>query len=204
MDLLIGSWKQFLAARSAYTRLRGLLQSIPKRIQRMRLPAPKGRLHAEQLVVVPPGGTVPVLRGVSFDIPAGETVGIIGPSAAGKSTLARAVLGVWPAASGAMRLDGAAIADWNRNELGPNIGYLPQDVELMEGSVSENIARFGEIDPSSVVTAAQKAGVHEMILRLPKGYDTPIGQGGAVLSGGQRQRVGLARALYGGPLSGGA
>lgn len=199
VDLLIGSWKQFLAARSSYTRLRGLLQAIPARMRRMRLPAPKGHLQAEQLAVVPPGGTVPVLRGVGFDIPAGETVGIIGPSAAGKSTLARAVLGVWPAASGAVRLDGAAITDWNRDELGPNIGYLPQDVELMEGSVSENIARFGEIDPSSVVTAAQKAGVHEMILRLPKGYDTPIGQGGAVLSGGQRQRVGLARALYGSP-----
>ncbi|MEA1050405.1 type I secretion system permease/ATPase [Lamprobacter modestohalophilus] len=199
VDLLIGSWKQFLAARSSYARLRALLQAIPKRMRRMRLPAPKGRLVGEQLVVVPPGGTVPVLRGVSFDIPAGETVGIIGPSAAGKSTLARAALGVWPAASGAVRLDGAAIADWNRDELGPNIGYLPQDVELMEGSVSENISRFGEIDPGSVVTAAQKAGVHEMILRLPKGYDTPIGQGGAVLSGGQRQRVGLARALYGSP-----
>ncbi|MBK1618575.1 type I secretion system permease/ATPase [Lamprobacter modestohalophilus] len=199
VDLLIGSWKQFLAARSSYTRLRGLLQAIPARMRRMRLPAPKGHLKAEQLVVVPPGGTVPVLRGVSFDVAAGETVGIIGPSAAGKSTLARAVLGVWPAASGAMRLDGAAITDWNRDELGPNIGYLPQDVELMEGTVSENIARFGEVDPRSVVTAAQKAGVHEMILRLPKGYDTPIGQGGAVLSGGQRQRVGLARALYGSP-----
>lgn len=199
VDLLIGSWKQFLAARSAFTRLRGLLQAIPARMRRMRLPAPKGRLRAEQLVVVPPGGTVPVLRGLNFDIAAGETVGIIGPSAAGKSTLARAALGVWPAASGAVRLDGAAIADWNRDDLGPNIGYLPQDVELMEGTISENIARFGEIDPSTVVTAAQKAGVHEMILRLPQGYDTPIGQGGAVLSGGQRQRIGLARALYGSP-----
>lgn len=199
VDLLIGSWKQFLSARSSYARLRSLLQAIPQRMRRMRLPAPKGRLLAEQLVVVPPGGTVPVLRGVSFDIPVGETVGIIGPSAAGKSTLARAVLGVWPAASGAVRLDGAAITDWNRDELGPNIGYLPQDVELMEGTVSENIARFGEIDPGAVVIAAHKAGVHEMILRLPKGYDTPIGQGGAVLSGGQRQRVGLARALYGSP-----
>jgi ATP-binding cassette subfamily C protein EexD len=199
VDMLIGSWKQFLSARSAYGRLRALLQSIPKRERRMRLPAPVGHLRAEQLVVVPPGGSVPVLRGVSFDIPAGETIGIIGPSAAGKSTLARAMLGVWPPASGKVRLDGAAIDDWNRDELGPSIGYLPQDVELMEGTVSENIARFGEIEPDAVVTAAQKAGVHEMILRLPDGYDTPIGQGGAVLSGGQRQRVGLARALYGSP-----
>ncbi|NEX17189.1 MAG: type I secretion system permease/ATPase [Halochromatium sp.] len=199
VDLLIGSWKQFLAARSAYDRLRHLLQSIPQRLERMRLPPPKGQLSLEQLAVVPPGGTVAVLRGVTVEIAAGETVGIIGPSAAGKSTLARAVLGVWPAAAGQVRLDGAAIKDWNRRELGPNIGYLPQDVELMDGSVSENIARFGEIDPEAVVSAAQKAGVHEMILRLPQGYDTPLGPAGAVLSGGQRQRLGLARALYGSP-----
>jgi ATP-binding cassette subfamily C protein EexD len=199
VDLLIGSWKQFQVARVAYSRLRQLLLSIPKRARFMSLPAPTGHLTAEQLVVVPPGGRVPVLRGINFDIPAGETVGIIGPSAAGKTSLARAVLGVWPPASGKVLLDGAAIGNWNRDELGPYIGYLPQDIELMEGTVSENIARFGEIDADAVVVAAQKAGVHEMILQLSHGYDTPIGQGGAILSGGQRQRLGLARALYGGP-----
>ncbi len=199
VDMLIGSWKQFLAARSAYDRLRDLLLSIPARKRAMRLPAPRGHVVAEQLTVVPPGARTPVLQNVSFDIPAGNIVGIIGPSAAGKSTLARAVLGVWPPAAGSVRLDGAAINDWNRDELGPHVGYLPQDVELLEGTVSENIARFGDMDPDGVVTAAQKAGVHEMVLRLPKGYDTPIGQGGTVLSGGQRQRIGLARALYGSP-----
>lgn len=199
VDMLIGSWKHFLAARSAYGRLRSLLQSIPSRPRFMRLPAPSGHLSAEQLVVAPPGASAPVIRGISFEINVGETVGIIGPSAAGKSTLARAVLGVWHPVSGKMRLDGAAVTNWNRDELGPHVGYLPQDIELLEGTVSENIARFGEIDADAVVTAAQKAGVHEMILRLPQGYDTPIGEGGAVLSAGQRQRVGLARALYGSP-----
>jgi ATP-binding cassette subfamily C protein EexD len=199
VDLLIGSWKHFLAARSAYSRLKSLLLTIPPREASMRLPTPKGELSAEQLTVVPPGATKAVLQGISFHVPVGEAVGIIGPSAAGKSTLARAILGVWPATAGGVRLDGASISDWNRDELGPQVGYLPQDVELMDGSVSENIARFAEVDPDAVVAAAEKAGVHEMILRLPEGYDTAIGEGGVVLSGGQRQRIGLARALYGSP-----
>lgn len=200
VDQLIGSWKQFLSARGAYDRLRELLMSTPPRLRCMPLPAPTGHLTVEQLVVLAPGGKVPVLRGISFDIAPGEIIGIIGPSAAGKTTLARSVLGVWPAASGKVRIDGAAIGNWNRDELGPYVGYLPQDIELMEGTVGENIARFGEVDADAVVAAAQKAGVHDMILHLPQGYDTPIGQGGAALSGGQRQRLGLARALYGGPV----
>jgi ATP-binding cassette, subfamily C, bacterial EexD len=200
VDQLIGSWKQFLSARGAYDRLRDLLMNTPPRLRCMPLPAPTGHLTVEQLVVLAPGGKVPVLRGISFDIAPGETIAIIGPSAAGKTTLARSILGVWPAASGKVRIDGAAIGNWNRDELGPYIGYLPQDIELMEGTVSENIARFGEVDADAVVAAAQKAGVHDMILHLPQGYDTPIGQGGAALSGGQRQRLGLARALYGGPM----
>jgi len=140
------------------------------------------------------------IRGINFELPKGEHVGIIGPSAAGKSTLARVLLGIWPAQVGSVRLDGAEITQFNRDELGPHIGYLPQDIELFDGSISENIARFGEVDSQQVVKAAQKAGVHEMILELPNGYDTHISSTSGALSGGQRQRIGLARALYGQPV----
>ena len=129
----------------------------------------------------------------------GELVGVIGPSAAGKSTLARAILGVWPSTNGTLRIDGAEVQHYNRDEIGPHIGYLPQDIELFDGTVSENIARFGEVDPGKVVSAAQKAGVHELILQLPEAYDTRIGVDSGALSGGQRQRIGLARALYDSP-----
>ncbi|MFP4063508.1 MAG: type I secretion system permease/ATPase [Halochromatium sp.] len=200
LDMLIGSWRGFLSARSAYERLRGLLTEVPERSFGMSLPAPRGRLTLEEVIAAPPQVRVPVLRRISLEIAPGESVGIIGPSAAGKSTLARVVLGVWPTMSGYVRLDGADISTWNREALGPYIGYLPQDVELVEGSVNENIARFGQVDPSAVVNAAQRAGVHEMILQLPEGYDTQIGAGGMVLSAGQRQRIGLARALYGQPV----
>lgn len=200
IDLLIGTWKGFVSARSAYQRLHGLLSEIPKRSRFMSLPAPDGAVLLDGVVAAPPGGQVPVLRGIRFEVAAGEIVGLIGPSAAGKSSLARVVLGVWPVLAGKVRLSGADISHWNRDELGPYLGYLPQDIELFDGTVSENIARFGEIDPEQVVEAAKRAQVHEMILRLPKGYDTPIGEGGAVLSGGQRQRIGLARAMYGRPV----
>ncbi|WP_295406215.1 type I secretion system permease/ATPase [uncultured Thiocystis sp.] len=200
VDLLIGSWKGFLSARSAYQRLHDLLRLIPERPRFMSLPAPDGTLSLDGVLAAPPGSNVPVLRGIRFDIPAGEIVGVIGPSAAGKSTLARVILGVWPVAAGKVRLNGADISHWNREELGPYVGYLPQDIELFDGTVSENIARFGEVDSEKVVAAAQRAQVHEMILHLPKGYDTSIGEGGAVLSGGQRQRIGLARAMYGNPV----
>lgn len=199
IDLMIGSWKGFSAARGQYERLNELLAKIAAEPDRMSLPAPQGELSAESLMVTPPGSQQPVIRNVSFRVAAGESVGIIGPSGAGKSTLARALLGIWPASHGKVRLDGADVFTWKRDELGPYIGYLPQDIELFEGSISENIARFGEVDPVAVVEAAKLAGVHELILRLPQGYDTVIGASGGGLSGGQRQRIGLARAVYGQP-----
>lgn len=199
VEMAVGQWRSFVSARSSYTRLRDMLRETPAEAVPMSLPAPKGNLSVEQVVAAPPGVKTAVLRGVSFQLRAGEVLGVVGPSAAGKSTLARTLVGVWPIGSGAVRLDGADIFSWNREELGPHIGYLPQDVELFEGSVAENIARFGDLIPEAIVEAAQKAGVHDMILRLPDGYDTQIGVGGAALSGGQRQRVALARALYGNP-----
>lgn len=200
IDQMTSLWKGFVAAREAYDRLNQLLLQIPARPDTMSLPAPKGNLRAEATVVVPPGTTVPVIKGISFELQAGALLAVVGPSAAGKSTLARALLGIWAPRSGAIRLDGADISTWDREELGPYIGYLPQDIELFDGTVSENIARFGEVDPVKVVKAAQEAGVHDMILRLPNGYDTVIGGLGGVLSGGQMQRIGLARALYGDPV----
>ena len=200
LDLMIGSWKGFSNARSAYERLNGLLVEFPREDKPMELPAPKGELLLESVVVVPPNAKQPSLKGISLQVNKGDIVGVIGPSAAGKSSLARAILGLWPLASGKVRLDVADISQWDKENLGQYIGYLPQDIELFEGTISENICRFSEVDPSKVVSAAQMAGVHEMILRLPEGYDTLIGQGGATLSGGQRQRIGLARALYGDPV----
>lgn len=199
IDLLIGTWKGFIAARGQYERLNELLLKISAEPNRMSLPAPQGRVTAEAIVVAPPGTQQATLRNVSFQVEPGEFVGIIGPSGAGKSSLARALLGIWPAANGKVRLDGADVSTWKREELGPHVGYLPQDIELFEGSISENIARFNEIDPVAVVDAAKIAGVHELILKLPQGYDTVIGASGGTLSGGQRQRIGLARALYRNP-----
>lgn len=200
VDQIIGGWRGFVSARSAYRRLDELLLQIPAEPQRMSLPAPEGQLSIEGIAAAPPGVRAATLRGISLTVAKGEHIGIIGPSAAGKSTLARAVLGVWPVQAGAVRLDGADIGRWDRAELGPHVGYLPQDIELFDGTVAENIARFGELNAAKVVAAANKAGVHEMILRLPNGYDTYISAASGVLSGGQRQRVGLARALYGDPV----
>ncbi len=200
LDLIIGSWKGFSSARSSYERIEGLLNDFPKDKEYMQLPAPKGEITLENVVVIPPSGTVPSLKGISMKIEKGDVVGIIGPSAAGKSSLARVMLGLWPLTNGVARIDKADISQWNREDLGQYVGYLPQDIELFEGTVSQNIARFGEVEPEKVVEAASKAGVHEMILKLPEGYDTKIGPGGASLSGGQRQRIGLARALYNNPV----
>ena len=199
VDLAIASWKQFSSARTSYQRLSQLLDDFPARSPGMSLPRPKGHLSVESVVATPPGAQTPVLKGVQFAVQPGEVLVVVGPSASGKSTLARLLVGVWPAQAGKVRLDGADIFLWNKDELGPWIGYLPQDIELFDGTIAENIARFGEIDAEAVIKAATKAGMHEMILRFPKGYDTPIGESGSALSGGQRQRIGLARALYGDP-----
>ena len=199
IDLIIGSWKGFISARSQYNRLNEILDKQKAEPDRMSLPAPEGHVNVENIIVSPPGSRTPVIKGISFAVPAGMVVGVIGPSASGKSTLARALLGIWVPQHGVVRLDGADISSWDKSELGPHIGYLPQDIELFEGSISENIARFSEVDAEKVVLAAKTAGVHEMILQLADGYDTVIGSDGANLSGGQRQRIGLARAIYGTP-----
>jgi ATP-binding cassette subfamily C protein EexD len=196
LDLLTSSWKGFADAKGAYQRLNALLKEIPEIPHTMKLPAPEGEIRVENVTVAPPGSQVPTLKGINMWIPKGTTLGIIGPSASGKSTFARAVLGLWPLLAGKVRLDGADIHQWDSIDLGQYVGYLPQDIELFEGTVSDNISRFNEYDPEEIVEAAKIAGVHEMILNLPNGYDTIVGAGGSTLSGGQRQRVGLARALY--------
>jgi PrtD family type I secretion system ABC transporter len=199
VEQAIGTWKQFVGARIAHRRLTELLNRVPKPQERTALPRPAGDLKVETVVVVPPGSTAPTLSRVSFDLAAGQVLGVIGPSGAGKSTLARLLVGAWRPYAGTVRVDGADLHNWDAEARGGFMGYLPQDVELFDGSVAENIARFGEMDSEAIVTAARRAGVHDMILRLPQGYDTPIGTGGCALSGGQRQRIGLARAVYGGP-----
>lgn len=199
VELAIGVWKQLLSARTAYHRLETLLQDHPARKSGMALPAPAGSLLVEGVMASAPGTKAIILKEVGFSVAPGEIVGIIGPSASGKSTLARLLVGVWPTLNGKVRLDGADVYAWEKTRLGPSIGYLPQDIELFEGTISDNIARFGEVDAAKVVEAAKMAGVHDMILRFPNGYDTRIGDGGAGLSGGQRQRIGLARAIYGNP-----
>ncbi|MCJ8207153.1 type I secretion system permease/ATPase [Pseudomonas sp. RGM2987] len=199
IDQLIGAWKGFLGARSQYARLHELLIRIGAEPERMALPAPEGAIRVEGLAAGAPNSRKPIIRGIDFQVSPGEVVGIVGASGSGKSTLARALLGVWPSLAGTVRLDGADISQWRRDELGQYVGYLPQDIELFEGTVGQNISRFGPMDATAVVAAARMAGVHELVLQLPDGYDTLIGANGGGLSGGQRQRVGLARALYGEP-----
>jgi len=199
IDLMISSWKGFIAARGQYERLNEVLLKIPEDEEKMSLPAPNGCVDVTGVMVVPPGMKVPVVKGVTFRLDAGDALGIIGPSASGKSTLGRALLGVWPALNGKVRLDGVDVFEWDREQLGPHIGYLPQDIELFDGTIAENIARFTEVDSAKVVAAAKLADVHETILGLPQGYDTVIGSTNGALSGGQRQRIGLARAVFGDP-----
>lgn len=199
IDMIVGSWRQFIGMRSAFARLEQLLVDFPPRDPAFKRVSPTGAITLNQVVATAPGRATPILQNIKLNVPAGTVTAVLGPSGSGKSTLARVMVGIWPEVSGQVLLDNLPIEGWNRIELGPHIGYLPQDVELMEGSIADNIARFGKVDPPQVIAAAQSAGLHEMILRFPKGYDTPIGEAGNLLSGGQRQRIGLARAIYGHP-----
>lgn len=199
VEAAIGGWRGFLHARQAHARLLKEFGESPEDQVAMPLPAPSGRLVFEGVAGGPPDARKATVRDLTFTLEAGTCLGITGPSAAGKSSLVRLAVGVWRPLAGVVRLDGVSISDWTREDVGPHIGYLPQDIELFPGTVAENIARFGQIDPQKAVDAAQLAGSHQVILELPQGYDTQIGPGGISLSGGQRQRVGLARAFYGRP-----
>jgi ATP-binding cassette subfamily C exporter for protease/lipase len=199
LEMAIGSWRQWRNSMSSYERLRKLLSDNPPRTIGMSLPKPEGYLSMNAVYAAPPGVKQPVIKNVSFSIGPGDVLGVIGPSASGKSTLARVAVGVWPSTPNAARIDGADVYRWNKDELGPSIGYMPQDVEVFPGTVSENIARFTQFNAEDVVEAAKLAGVHDMILHFPAGYDTKIGDGGVGLSGGQKQRLALARAIFGNP-----
>jgi ATP-binding cassette subfamily C exporter for protease/lipase len=197
---IVTQWRSVINFRDAYVRIDTLLGALQPRRDAMPLPPPKGMLTVEALAAAAPGSPAPIIRGVQFALRPGEALAVVGPSASGKTTLARLLVGLWPAAAGKVRLDGADVFNWNKEELGPHIGYLPQGIELIEGTLAENIARFGEIDMIKVEAAARAVGLHEVILALPQGYESQVGRDGAILSGGQRQRVGLARAIYGDPV----
>jgi ATP-binding cassette, subfamily C, bacterial len=199
VEQIVGSWRNLTSARAAYGRVRELLAAHPLQDEALALPRPAGHLSVENLSYVVPRTNRAILRNVSFRQSPGEVLGVIGPSGAGKSTLARQIVGILHPTSGAVRLDGADVAPWPRESLGRHLGYLPQDIELFADSVASNISRFRNDNDEEVIEAARLAGVHDMILRLPDGYDTQVGDGGAILSGGYRQRIGLARAVYGNP-----
>jgi PrtD family type I secretion system ABC transporter len=199
IDQSISAWRSFVSGREAFARLVTLLRSGDQRVAPTRLPIPVGNLRVDGAVWLPPGAKEPVLKGVSFALEAGEILGIVGPSGAGKTSLAQLLVGTWRPLRGNVRLDGADLSQWEPEALGPHIGYLPQDVDLFAGTVRENIARLGAGSDEAVIEAAQLAGAHDMIVELPQGYETQIGDNGVLLSGGQRQRIALARALYGEP-----
>lgn len=196
LGLAVAHWRAVVNARESWKRLGSLLRQVDAIEQGMELPAPTGKLVAEGVVVIPPGAQAQVLRGLSFALNPGDALAVAGPSASGKSCLARVLVGVWPSVGGKVRLDGVDVYTWWKPELGRHVGYLPQDVELLDGTVAENIARFGDVDTAAVESAARMVGMHDWISSLPEGYDTPLGIEGARLSGGQRQRIGLARAVY--------
>jgi ATP-binding cassette, subfamily C, bacterial exporter for protease/lipase len=200
IEQIVSGWRSFIGAAAAFGRLEKLLLLFPPRDAALSRAAPKGRLDLHDVVASAPGRSSPILKNISFSLSQGSVLVILGPSGSGKSTLARVLMGIWPDLSGDVLLDSLPLGGWDRVELGPHLGYLPQDIELFEGTLAENIARFGKIDSAKVIEAARCAGLHDMILRFAKGYDTPIGEAGALLSGGQRQRIGLARAIYGNPV----
>ena len=200
IDQLVGSWRGFISARAAFARLEGLLRNFPAPTPGLYRTAPEGELTLRNVAAHASGREQPLLQGINLQLPPGSVTVVLGPSGSGKSTLARCMMGIWPQLSGEVLLDGRPLHAWDRSELGPHLGYLPQDIELFEGTIAENIARFGEVDAEKVIAATRSAGLHDMILRFPKGYDTPIGEAGGLLSGGQRQRIALARAIYGHPM----
>jgi ATP-binding cassette subfamily C protein len=200
VELAIANWKSFVGTRQSWRRLNELMLLFPVQAEQLALPAPESTIAVEGCAAIPPGGTAPVIRDISFRLAAGQVLGIVGPSASGKSSLARLLVGAWRPAVGKVRIDGASLEQWSATELGRYIGYLPQDIELFDGTVTYNISRLEDNpDPAAVVAAAKAAGIHELVLRLSDGYETRIGESGMALSGGQRQRLALARALYGDP-----
>lgn len=199
LNQLVANWQPIVKARQAYDRLNQLLLEDEAVKSNMKLPAPTGQVDVTEMVGVPPGHDQAVLQGIAFSLTPGQVLAVVGPSAAGKSSLVKLLLGVWRPAAGSVRLDGVELADWSHDERGPLVGYVPQEIDFFEGSVADNIARLGEVDPDKVVAAARLIGMHEAILAMPQGYDTPLGDTGFALSGGQRQRLAIARAVYGMP-----
>ncbi|MFL2583433.1 MAG: type I secretion system permease/ATPase [Gammaproteobacteria bacterium] len=199
VEMAVAQWNNFVSARNAYQRMTKLIEAQPAEVEKMDLPEPTGKISLEGVYVRAPNSETAILNNLSMEFKPGTITAIVGPSGSGKSSLVRALVGVWPAFVGAIRYDGASVNNWSSDKLGSHIGYMPQDVELFRGTVAQNISRFQEVDSDEVVLAANRAGVHDLILRLPDGYDTNIGAGGQALSGGQRQRLALARAIYKNP-----